>query len=157
MTTQPLYSRIIVGVDGSEQSIAALREAAAIADAFGAPLEAVVVWEPILVLDGYFPPDYPTPEDDARALVADAVAAAFPGGAPPRLSVTTREGTPARVLIRESENADLLVLGSRGHGGFAGLLLGSVSNACAVHAKCPVLIVHPSARRSESTHDATGR
>jgi len=52
------------------------------------------------------------------------------------------EGRPAAVLVNESQGADLLVVGSRGHGGFAGLLLGSVSQQCAHHAACPVVIVH---------------
>jgi nucleotide-binding universal stress UspA family protein len=52
------------------------------------------------------------------------------------------EGAPASVLVDESRNADLLIVGSRGHGGFAGLLLGSVSQQCAHHAACPVVIVH---------------
>jgi nucleotide-binding universal stress UspA family protein len=59
-----------------------------------------------------------------------------------RLSTKTLHGPPARTLIEESRNAFMLVLGSRGHGGFAGLLLGSVSTACAQHAHCPVLIMH---------------
>ncbi|MDD0857766.1 universal stress protein [Arthrobacter alpinus] len=51
-------------------------------------------------------------------------------------------GTPARVLMEHSKSAQMLIVGSRGHGGFAGMLLGSVSSACAEHAGCPVLVVH---------------
>jgi nucleotide-binding universal stress UspA family protein len=58
------------------------------------------------------------------------------------------EGAPATVLVDESRQADLLIVGSRGHGGFAGLLLGSVSQQCAHHAACPVVIVHAPAAAS---------
>ena len=52
------------------------------------------------------------------------------------------QGHPRSTLIEESKSADMLVLGRRGHGGFGGLLLGSVSSACVAHAHCPVLVVH---------------
>ena len=52
------------------------------------------------------------------------------------------EGNAAKVLLEASEGARMLVVGSRGHGGFSGLLLGSVSAACAEHARCPVVVVH---------------
>jgi len=133
--------RILVGVDGSRSSIDALRYAARIASAFDAPLEVVTSW--------YYPPymDYTvvtewSPEEEAQLILQQAVEDAF-GSAPPEgMKRTLYPGPPARTLIKLSETAGMLVLGSRGHGGFAGLLLGSVSAACAEHAHCPVLIVH---------------
>jgi nucleotide-binding universal stress UspA family protein len=58
-----------------------------------------------------------------------------------RVERKTVEGMAAQVLVEEADGADLLVVGSRGHGGFAGLLLGSVSQQCAQHAACPVVII----------------
>jgi nucleotide-binding universal stress UspA family protein len=83
-----------------------------------------------------------SPEKDALTFLDDAIGKACPEGVPVPLTHTAREGGTARTLIEESRDAYLLVLGSRGHGGFAGLLLGSVSAACAEHAPCPVLIMH---------------
>ena len=61
---------------------------------------------------------------------------------PARLQATVADGSPAKTLLQISEGARMLVVGSRGHGGFTGLLLGSVSAACTEHAHCPVLVVH---------------
>lgn len=136
---------ILVGVDGSEPSIDALRRAATIAAALNAPIEAVTTWQFPVIADGYYgyyPPDDWSPEGDAKKILDDAVAQAFGDAPPAGITRTTLEGPAARVLIEQSEHADMLVLGSRGHGGFAGLLLGSVSTACAEHAHCPVLIMH---------------
>jgi nucleotide-binding universal stress UspA family protein len=66
----------------------------------------------------------------------------FGGDRPAGLVTRVEQGGAARILIDVSQGANLLVVGSRGHGGFAGLLLGSVSSACAEHAACPVLVVH---------------
>ncbi|MEO6530311.1 MAG: universal stress protein, partial [Specibacter sp.] len=64
-------------------------------------------------------------------------------GRPPEgFSGVCVRGTPAKVLMEHSKSAQMLIVGSRGHGGFAGMLLGSVSSACAEHAGCPVLVVH---------------
>lgn len=134
-------SPILVGVDGSEPSIGALRGAARIATALETPIEAVTTWEYPVMGDGYYPVDG-SPEEDAKAILDAAIATAFPDGAPADLRRTILHGSAARVLIKHSSAASMLVLGSRGHGGFAGLLLGSVSAACAAHAHCPVLVMH---------------
>jgi hypothetical protein len=70
------------------------------------------------------------------------------GGDPQPVDLVVRQGGAAAVLIDQSRDADLLVVGSRGHGGFAGLILGSVSTACAEHAHCPVLVVHGTRART---------
>jgi len=133
--------RVLVGVDGSPSSIGALRYAARIAAAFGAPLEAATTWS--------YPPfvDYAavsgwSPERTAVEILDAAVERAFDGTPPEGLVRTILSGPPASVLVEQSRRAGMLVLGSRGRGGFAGLLLGSVSQTCAEHAHCPVLIVH---------------
>ncbi len=133
---------IIVGVDGSAPSIAALRRAAEIAAALGVPLQAITTWEYPVMLDAYYPIADWSPQAVAEKILADAVTEAFPDSPPPGLTQTVLQGPAARVLIELSEHASMLVLGSRGHGGFAGLLLGSVSAACAAHAHCPVLVMH---------------
>lgn len=134
---------IVVGVDGSAPSIEALRRAAAISSALGVPIKAVTVWQfPATVTLYYFPATDWSPDDDARKTLRTAIDQAFAGAPPANLDTAVIEGSPARVLIRESKHANMLILGSRGHGGFTGLLLGSVSAACAEHAHCPVLIVH---------------
>lgn len=134
--------RIVVGVDGSQQSQQALRWGAYLAVTLRARLDAVTAWE--------YPPSFGwaavVPEWDPAADMAkvldDAVLAVF-GTEPPRdLRRLVREGGAARVLLSECEGATMLVVGSRGHGGFAGLLLGSVSANVAEHASCPVLIIH---------------
>jgi nucleotide-binding universal stress UspA family protein len=136
--------RIVVGVDGSASSIDALRYAVRAARAFGTTLEAMTVWTypagaELAMLAGW------SPENDAHEILDAAVQEVFGNSRPSWLSTTTLSGPPARALIEESAGAEMLVLGSRGHGGFVGLLLGSVSSTCAEHARCPVLIVHPAA------------
>jgi nucleotide-binding universal stress UspA family protein len=134
-------ARIVVGVDGSAPSIEALRHGARLAEALGVRLEAVSVWNNPPVFDAYPPADW-SAEGEARDKLAAAADAVFASEPPSWFSTKTRRGNPAPALIAESDGAEMLVLGSRGHGGFVGLLLGSVSTACAEHAKCPVLIVH---------------
>lgn len=139
MTDSTSNRHVIVGVDGSDSSIDALREAAEIADALDVRLEVVTTYPVVLE---YIPIPVSSPEEDAKAILSTAIERAFDGAPPPNLSTTTAPGPAAKTLIQLSRDARMLVLGSRGHGGFAGMLLGSVSAACAEHAHCPVLVVH---------------
>jgi nucleotide-binding universal stress UspA family protein len=147
--------RIVVGVDGSRHSLDALRWAAHFAVIFGARLDAVASWEyPQSFGWAAIAPEWDPGRDMAKVL-DDAVRAVF-GDQPPaglKLELQVQEGGAAKVLLSASEGADMLIVGSRGHGGFAGLLLGSVSANVAEHASCPVFIVHgdqapPPARRA---------
>jgi nucleotide-binding universal stress UspA family protein len=82
------------------------------------------------------------PEENARAVVEEALDAAYGPDRPAHTTTRVLQGPPAKTLLDASEGAQMLVMGSRGHGGFAGLLLGSVSAVCAEHAHVPVLVVH---------------
>ena len=144
MSTEPRSTRIVVGVDGSPESKQALRTAAELATAMKCRLEVVAAWHfPATFGLTYVPPEYNAHDLAEKALV-QTVDEVFGTQRPVRMSLVVREGSPAKVLLREGENAFMIVVGSRGHGGFAGLLLGSVSSAVAAHAKCPVLVVHGS-------------
>jgi len=147
MSTQNAPVRIVVGVDGSTHSAAALRWALGQAVLTGARIDAVACWLRPAMAGGYSPAAYvdidlagPTAEV-ARAAVADAVAATA-GAAGVEVQTRVVEGYPPRVLVEAAAGADLLVVGSRGHGELSGMLLGSVGLHCATHAPCPVLIVH---------------
>lgn len=139
-STEPLP--VVVGVDDSAASVEALSYAARIATALDAPLTAMATWTYPVMLDPFDPGTEWSPEEDAQRCLVDAVRAAFQGSPPTRFTQSVVPGRAAEVLIDQSDHASMLVVGSRGHGGFAGLLLGSVSAACAAHARCPVLVVH---------------
>jgi nucleotide-binding universal stress UspA family protein len=138
-------SIIVVGVDGSAGSAKALRFALEEARLRGAEVKAVGAWHvPAAAYETGWVPISVDPTDYekiARAALEKTLADA--GAADADVSVTSvvREGNAADVLIAEARVADLLVVGSRGLGGFKGLLLGSVSQQCAHHATCPVAIV----------------
>ncbi|MHA7276459.1 universal stress protein [Arthrobacter sp. HLT1-21] len=132
---------IVVGVDGSPSSILALQWAQRLRPAVGASIRAVAAWQiPFSYYE--FPPSGWDPEQVAETILAGALEKAFHNDPPRDATTITRQGPPARVLLEESKTAQMLVVGSRGHGGFAGLLLGSVSSVVAEHASCPVLIAH---------------
>ncbi|MDA2806471.1 universal stress protein [Nocardiopsis suaedae] len=138
----PELPRIVVGVDGSPSAHKALVWALDQARSTGAGVEAVMAWDiPIT----YGTPTMVLPYEDlaksARATLAaqiDEAAADFPR---PRLSQRVVRGHPAHVLTELAEGADLLVVGSHGHGTFARALLGSVGHHCVQHAPCPVVVV----------------
>jgi nucleotide-binding universal stress UspA family protein len=134
----------VVGVDGSHSSTEALRWAERIASAIGAEIDAVTCWELSLNFgDGVVPVDY-RPDKDAGQMLTGALAAAFGEPRPDGLRAFVRDGHPAKMLIDAGKDAEMLVVGSGGHGGFVGLLLGSVSAYCAEHGRCPVVVVrHP--------------
>jgi nucleotide-binding universal stress UspA family protein len=134
--------RIIVGVDGSSSSLAALRKAVVVASAFRATVEAIGVWHVPSTVTAFYPTPTWSPQNDARTMMEEATEAVFGDSPPPYFRWSVREGSAARVLIAASADADLLIVGSRGHSGVVGLLLGSVSAACAESAHCPVLIMH---------------
>lgn len=133
---------IVVGVDGSPQSVAALRWAARTAPALGAGIRAVGAWDYPPEYAGYVPLGSDNFDEVTRKQVDEAVREAFGEEAPAGLSTSVVFGHPSQVLVRESEDATMLVVGRRGHGGFRGLLMGSVSAACVAHASCPVLVIH---------------
>lgn len=139
--------QIVVGVDGSPSSHLALEWAIAEAARCSADLEVAVAWEPPEVgLEAYeYVPSEPTIEARAseRAQQIAEVAAEQARRQLPadHVHVAVLEGGAAEWLVTRSKDADMLVVGSRGRGGFAGLLLGSVSQQCVIHASCPVVVV----------------
>ena len=149
-TTDGEAGKVIVGVDESDCSKLALRWGAYLAATMDVPLEAVAAWQyPQIYGGGYLPAAF-DPGADAEKWLTAAVDEVFGENRPAALSLVVREGRAAPVLLHQSEDASMLVVGSRGHGGFVGLLLGSVSAAVAEHAKCPVLVVHSDKEPPES-------
>ena len=140
---------VVVGVDGSAESVAALRWAARYATATGAQVRALLAWH------------YPTAAGEApvgvapeairaqteaqmRATLDEAIAKAYAGQDSAGAEKHTAYGHPAQALIEASREADLLVVGSHGHGAFTGMLVGSVSIHCVTGAFCPVVVVRGS-------------
>lgn len=141
----PTGDRIIVGVDGSDHSKEALREAARLAQALDAPLEVIACWQdPALYATsyGYVPELDPEAfQADARHMLQETLQEVFGETRPARLSTRLLRGRAAELLVEESRNARMLVVGARGVGGVLGMILGSVSSALVSHAHCPVLVV----------------
>jgi nucleotide-binding universal stress UspA family protein len=139
------WKTIVVGVDGSPGSRKALTWAAAEAADHGSDLVVINVWEHTLmppagsvsVSERYVPDSSQRTADELTQVIHEEL-----GDEPPVfVQPVVKQGRPAKVLIEESTGADLLVVGPRGHGGFVGLVLGSVSQHVAAYAKCPVVVV----------------
>jgi nucleotide-binding universal stress UspA family protein len=132
---------IVVGMDGSPSSEEALRWGLRQARLTGGPVDAVLAWD--------FPPFFgisPGSEIDFHGEAVETLDTAVRDvvGADDanRIRQVVVRGHPASVLMEAAADADLLVVGARGHGGFAGMLLGSVSQHVVAHAPCPVVVVH---------------
>lgn len=149
--------RVVAGIDFSPGARAALLFSLHDAHRRGAPVEAVAAYRP--------PDDWmdfyglgSEHADEVRSATLDRLRAftdeVRPDGPDPAPEVRLRAvlGSAADVLISESHGADLLVVGSRGHGGFASMLLGSVSMHCVLHATCPVTVVHSPEAHHERLH-----
>ncbi|MFE1312485.1 universal stress protein [Streptomyces sp. NPDC058755] len=144
MDTDVSGPRVVVGVDGSTSSYAALRWAVRYAGLVGGTVDAVAVWE-LAGLYGWSAPavDLDVDEDDARQRMRQELTDVLGADAAGVVRTHVVHGNPADVLLRAAEGAEVLVVGSRGRGGFARALLGSVGQHVSQHANCPVVIVRP--------------
>lgn len=140
--------RIVVGVDGSEQSIEALKYAERLAPVFGATILALSAWEYPVEYAGYVPLGSDNFDEITRESLDKALTSAYGSSFPSGTESTVVFSHPAKALVKASDGAAMLIVGRRGHGTFLGLTLGSVSRACVAHAHCPVLVIHdPSSRK----------
>jgi nucleotide-binding universal stress UspA family protein len=142
--------RIVVGVDGSPASLDALVWAVRQASLTGAVVEAVTAWHfPTSAVGGY----QIVAETDWREnaqLIQDLAVKEALGDEATSLVRRVAQGHPVSVLLEAAADADLLVVGSRGHGGFTGMLLGSVSEHVVAHAPCAVVVVKSPASASDA-------
>jgi nucleotide-binding universal stress UspA family protein len=159
---------IVVGVDGSEPARVALGFALAEAGRRSARLRVVTAYHP----PEYWPVGYGMasemvvpPSDEqlaaeaeqtARRAVEEAVQNADSAARSVPVDVEVVRGNPAKVLVDQASDADLLVVGHRGRGAIASACLGSVGLQCVLHATCPVVVVRPSGERepTAAAHDA---
>ncbi len=144
---------IVVGVDGSDASLVALAWAAEEAAVRGAGLNVIHAWSvPALAYaSGYYGPPRSEIEEAEQSVLDGAVAGAL--GTAPVVAVAPRliAGRAAHILVEAAAGAALLVVGARGHGGFAGLTLGSTSHECVLHAPGPVAVIRTPARAAAGT------
>ena len=136
---------IVVGIDGSESSAEALRWALGEAQLRKTDVLGLHAWTmpaPPGRLGFYAEPlQDPEPYREGAEKLVESVVGEVAAGGDVRVEHRAVQGSAGDVLVQASEGADLLVVGSRGHGGFTGLLLGSVSQQCVTHAKCPVVVL----------------
>lgn len=140
---------IVVGVDGSRGSRAALKWALADAACHGNVVLAVSAYQLPSIGAGYYGPALDTDRieelvEGCRAMIDAEVSEFAPAHPEVRVERKVVEGPAGEVLVEASQGATELVVGSRGHGGFIGLLVGSISQQCVTHASCPVVVVHAS-------------
>lgn len=138
MDAQP----VIVGIDGSPDSARALQWAAEYGRRYEVPVQVLITWE-IPPVYGYpevlGEKEYAGLEGRARDLLTTTVREAL--GEDAKVGERVERGHPSEALVAASKDAGLLVVGSRGRGAFAGMLMGSVSQHCVVHAQCPVVVI----------------
>ena len=138
-------SKIVVGVDGSPASAEALTWAIEEARLRGAELHAAIAWNPyayVVVPDGSDITEWNHLENEAKATLERMITEALPDATERDAVVrVVVEGHPTPMLTKLSEDADMIVVGARGHGGFLGLVLGSTSDQIVKHAACSVTVV----------------
>ncbi|ALE92040.1 hypothetical protein AOC05_06335 [Arthrobacter alpinus] len=138
-TTNP--PRIVVGVDGSESSINALREAASLAKDLNGTVDAIAVWAAPTKRASYEAVGIGHFAEGAQQTIDQALQDAFANERPAHVHARVEQGSAAPILAEASRGARYLVVGRRGHGGLMGLVLGSVSAQSINQAHCPVIVV----------------
>lgn len=138
--------RVVVGIDGSDTSQRALGWALDEGRLRQASVEVVHAWTPPLLSTPSLVDSHGLFEEPARRLVEAALQRADVSGLPVPVRTTIRTGSGGSVLVEAAKHADLVVVGSRGLGGFNDLLLGSVSYQVTHHASCPVVVIPPTRR-----------
>ena len=136
-----VQERVVVGIDGSEQSSQALEWAASYARAKGGTLRAVTAWMFPSSYGFYVSGEGWDIEETATKVAEEQLAAVRKNYPDLDIPLSVVNAHPAQAMVNASDDADLLVVGSRGHGGFTGLVVGSVSTHCVHAAHCPVVVI----------------
>ena len=147
--TRAAGQAVVAGVDGSPSSLEALRWAVGQAELTGGTVDAVIAWQYPAAAVGFgwgAIADNTDWSELAAKTVAEAISKAVDPGTDVPVRPVVVQGLPAQVLLDLAADADLLVVGSRGHSEFAGALLGSVSQHCTHHAPCPVVVIRPTGK-----------